>query len=279
MDEKGLGKRLQKARQSSGLTQQELCHKSGLSYSTLAKIERGAIKSPSIFTIQKIADTIGIDLDALVSGDTSRIRQNKKSKSGVSFIYFDVNGCIVHFFNRAFTELAHISGKPSDLIESYFWHYNDQICRGEYSLDKFNAGLSEMLGIEDIQWQDYYFDAVEPIKDTFELIVWASQYYKVGLLTNSMPGFLDGLIARKIVPDIKYDAIIDSSVVGHIKPELEIYKLAETAARCNPEEILSIDDSRANLMAAEKLGWHVSWFDDYNSSESASRIRGLLEQV
>jgi transcriptional regulator with XRE-family HTH domain len=46
LDEKGLGKRLQAARQKAGLTQQTLCQKAGLSYSTLAKIERGAIKSP-----------------------------------------------------------------------------------------------------------------------------------------------------------------------------------------------------------------------------------------
>jgi len=277
MDEKGLGKRLQKARQDAGLTQQELCQRSGLSYSTLAKIERGAIKSPSIFTIQKIADTIGIDLDALVSGNTSRIRQRKKSKSGVSFIYFDVNGCIVHFFNRAFTELAHLSGKPSDLIESFFWHYNDQVCRGEYSVEDFNRELAKMLGIDSVDWKEYYFNAIEPIKDAYGLILWASEHYKVGLLTNSMPGFLEELMARDIVPNIKYDSIIDSSKVGHIKPELEIFKIAEKAALCKPEEILSIDDSRANLMAAEKLGWHVSWFDDYNSEESVSRIRNLLE--
>lgn len=277
MDEKGLGARLQKARQNAGLTQQELCHKSGLSYSTLAKIERGAIKSPSIFTIQKIADTIGIDLDALVSGDTSRIRPRKKSKSGLSFIYFDVNGCLVHFFNRAFTELAHISGKPSDVIESHFWHFNDQVCRGELSLDDFNKKLSNLLEIDSIDWKEYYFNAIEPIAESYDLLTWAASHYKVGLLTNSMPGFLEELIARNIIPDLRYDAIIDSSKVGFIKPELEIYKVAEKAAMCSPEEILSIDDSRANLMAAEKLGWHVSWFDDYSSTDSASRIRNLLE--
>ncbi len=276
MDEKGLGKRLQEARQKAGLTQQDLCHKSGLSYSTLAKIERGAIKSPSIFTIQKIASTIGIDLDALISGDTSRIRQKKLSKSGVGFIYFDVNGFLVHFFNRAFTELAQISGKPSDTIESLFWHYNDQVCRGEFPLDDFNQELSNALGIKDIQWQEYYFNSVVPIRESSELIEWASQHYKVGLLTNSMPGFLDELIHRKFVPDIRYDAIIDSSKVGHLKPEMEIYQAAEKASKCKPDEILLIDDSRTNLMAAEKMGWHVSWFDDYNEQDSVDRIRELL---
>ena len=50
--EVALGKHLQAARQRASMTQQQLCQKAGLSYSTLAKIERGAIKAPSIFTIE-----------------------------------------------------------------------------------------------------------------------------------------------------------------------------------------------------------------------------------
>ena len=49
--ELALGKAIQQARQNAGLTQQELCHKAELSYSTLAKIERGAIKTPSVLRL------------------------------------------------------------------------------------------------------------------------------------------------------------------------------------------------------------------------------------
>src|SRR3954465_2411433 len=98
MDEQGLGKRLQGARQAAGLTQQELCHRANLSFSTLTKIERGAIKSPSIFTIISIAAAVGMTLDELVGQITvSPARQLHKTKSGASFIYFDVNGCLVHY--------------------------------------------------------------------------------------------------------------------------------------------------------------------------------------
>ena len=38
-----LGKRVQDFRKKAGFTQQELCHKAKLSYSTLAKIERGPL--------------------------------------------------------------------------------------------------------------------------------------------------------------------------------------------------------------------------------------------
>lgn len=67
MDEKRLGAVVQNARRAAGFTQQTLCQKSGLSYSTLAKIERGAIKSPSVFTIQQIATTLDITLDQLLA--------------------------------------------------------------------------------------------------------------------------------------------------------------------------------------------------------------------
>ena len=77
MDEKGLGKRLQGARRAAGLTQQELCHKAGLSYSTLTKIERGAIKAPSIFTIQSIAGALETTLDELLGGISSVQTANK----------------------------------------------------------------------------------------------------------------------------------------------------------------------------------------------------------
>ena len=44
-----------------------------------------------------------------------------------------------------------------------------------------------------------------------------------------------------------------------------------------PVEILLVDDSRVNLMAAEKHGWHVLWFDDYRPDESSKRVRDALE--
>src|ERR1700735_5322120 len=108
MNEKGLGKRLQQARQAAGLTQQQLCQRANLSYSTLAKIERGAIKSPSIFTIQRISEALGIGMNELlgISGPTTAGVSKIRSKSGIRFVYFDINGCLVRFFHRAFTKIA-----------------------------------------------------------------------------------------------------------------------------------------------------------------------------
>ncbi len=279
-DSQALGKALQSARQAAGLTQQDLCQQAQLSYSTLAKIERGAIKTPSVFTVARIAAVLEISMDGLLGAvvDTKRpVLSKRTSKSGVSFLFLDINGCLVRFFHGAFTKLSHETGVSSDVIESTFWHYNDAVCRGEMSMEEFNSELARRFNLPSIDWKLYYMDAIEPIDGMHELVQWASQHYRIGLLSNIMPGFIDDMIQSGKLPDIKYDTIIDSSQVGAIKPEQAIYDIAQERAQVGPEEILFVDDSRANLMAAEHKGWKVLWFDDYRPSESVRKIRESLE--
>jgi putative hydrolase of the HAD superfamily len=247
-----------------------------LSFSTLTKIERGAIKAPSIFTIQAIAGALRLSLDELV-GEATPAKTLSKTKRGVSFIYFDVNGCLVHFYQRAFAELSKLHDIPSDIVETAFWHYNDDACRGVLTLKDFNAKLAERLSVKSVDWQKYYLETVEPIEEMQKLLEWAAERYKVGLLTNIMPGLLNAMIKAQILPNLKYDAIVDSSEVGAIKPEPKVYEIAQERAGVPAEEILIIDDSRVNLMAAEKLNWHVLWFDDSRPVESTARAREVLE--
>jgi len=141
----------------------------------------------------------------------------------------------------------------------------------------FNIALAERLGVKHLDWQQFYLDAAEPVAEMHELLTWASERYKIGLLTNIMPGFLKAMRERGQIPDLPYDAVIDSSEVGTIKPETKMYDIAQERAGCAPNEILLIDDARTNLMAAEKSGWNVLWFDSYHSDESTARIREALE--
>jgi FMN phosphatase YigB (HAD superfamily)/DNA-binding XRE family transcriptional regulator len=280
MDEEKLGRRLQTARVQAGLTQQALCQKANLSYSTLTKIERGAIKSPSIFTIQSIAGALGLSLDDLLGTSSHHLpaRPSTTSKSGVRFIFFDINGCLVRFFHGAFTRLSETTGVSPDIIEMFFWHYNDQVCRGEMDIPAFNRKLTEDLhSPEPIDWTEYYLAAVEPIPVMHELVRWTAEHYHVGLLTNIMPGFVDALMAKGLLPQVQYDCIVDSSKVGAIKPEAKMFEIAAKQSRYPASEILLVDDSRVNLMAAEKQGWHVLWFDDYRPEESAMHVKRALE--
>lgn len=278
IDEKQLGQRLQAARQKAGMTQQVLCQKAGLSYSTLAKIERGAIRTPSIFTIQRIAAALNTTLDALVGSPAlSALQLRSRSKSGVSFVYFDVNGCLVHGIDRAFTRIGVDCDLPADVVETAFWHFNDQICRGDMSMAEFNAALAKRLHMASFDWPSYYLSAVEPLQGMHELVEWTSQHYGVGLLTNSMPGLIERMRDSGLIPKIMYNAVVDSSEVRCLKPERQIYERAQSAAGTPGSEVLFIDDTRTNLMAAERLGWHVMWFNDAAPDVSVNRIRKALE--
>jgi putative hydrolase of the HAD superfamily len=277
MDEKGLGAHLQEVRRQKGFTQQTLCQRAGLSYSTLAKIERGAIKAPSIFTIQRISEVLGVTLDELLGlQGATPARTLKRSKSGVTFVYFDVNGCLIRGYQRAFTALAHQSGASPDIIETLFWRYNDDVNSGTMSLTDFNQALSQRIGAE-VDWGQAYLDAVEPVKEMQELVHEVAGQYRVGLFTNSMPGLIGALRSKGLLPQTQYDVVVDSSEIGAIKPESKAYRIATERAGCPPGEILLVDDTRGNIVAAEKADWHVLMYDGTEPHESLERIRTALE--
>jgi FMN phosphatase YigB (HAD superfamily)/DNA-binding XRE family transcriptional regulator len=284
MDEKALGKRLQLARRRAGLTQQELCQKAGLSYSTLAKIERGAIKSPSVFTVASIAAATSSSIEDLLdiqrqsnANSSSPVSAKKRAKSGVTFVYFDVNGVCVRFLHKAFTEISRISGKSIDFVETLFWRYNDSVTSGQMPLDEFNEIMSRELEIEHFDWVPYYMNNVEQMPGIDALIKWAAEHYEVGLLSNIMPGFIDLLLQRQLIPNVNYKVMVDSSRVGALKPSPKIYEIAQQLAAVESAEILTIDDSRSNLVTADRLGWHVVWFDEIRPEESIERAKQSLE--
>ncbi len=65
-----LGKQIKKLRQGHSLSQEALAREADIPYTTLTKIESGVIKSPSVYTIAKIAEALGSNVDSLIKGDT-----------------------------------------------------------------------------------------------------------------------------------------------------------------------------------------------------------------
>ncbi len=285
-EEKQLGRVVAAARKAAGLTQQGLCYKSGLSYSTLAKIERGAIRAPSVFTLKHLASTLGVSLDDLlrdVSGDARSVAAvpepagKKVTKNGVRFVYFDMNGCLVRgATNRAVAMLSEESGVPVETIETLYWQHNNAVCRGDVSIDQLNTVLAERLGMM-VDWNKYYLQAVEATPGMFELVTWAAENYDIGILTNAMPGQVSPMLASGILPKVRYTSIIDSSEVHALKPENRMYEIAAEHAGVPPHELLLVDDDRVNLGGAAELGWHTMGFDAYHPEESIVAVSTALQ--
>ena len=278
-EEKVLGKRLQDARRQAGLTQQELCHQAGLSYSTLAKIERGAIASPSVFTEAAIAQAPGASVEELL-GVTAKApappSAKKTSKTGIRFVYFDIDGVLISDWHQAFGEAAAATGLAADLIENAFWRHADTACRGELSLEQFNAAMAKDLHLKSFDWLKHYLKSARPQKTAQDLLRWAAEPYEIGLLHNHMASVYEALLARGLLPKLDYKAVIDSSAVGAVKPEAKIYEVAAKKAGVQPGEILLIDDLRPNLTAADRAGWQICRYDDLQADASLARIKELL---
>jgi len=62
-----LGKKIQKLRKELGLSQDEFARKADVPYTTLTKVETGVIKKPSVFVVAKIAKSLDITVDDLLS--------------------------------------------------------------------------------------------------------------------------------------------------------------------------------------------------------------------
>jgi transcriptional regulator with XRE-family HTH domain len=61
-----LGKNLKEIRRRKGWSQQKLAEVAGLSYVTIAKIEQNRAKEPTIHSMIKIADALGVSIDEIV---------------------------------------------------------------------------------------------------------------------------------------------------------------------------------------------------------------------
>lgn len=283
MDQQTLGKRLQAARQRAGLTQQELCQEAGLAYSTLAKIERGAIASPSVFTVAMIASATSTPLEDILDGfaeineNSPALRGKKTSKTGISFVYFDVGGTLISPIQPTFTQIARDCGQSVETVEMFFWRHHDSVATGRSDLADFNKKLGDYLGMRNFDWQRYHLRCAKPIGQAQSLLKWVAQHYRVGLLTNNMPGGMNSYRRKHLLPELNYEAVIDSYEAGVLKPDPRIYQIAREKVGINPSGILLVDNEKPNLLAAEQAGWQAAWFDDTRPAASADDVRKLLE--
>jgi FMN phosphatase YigB (HAD superfamily) len=80
-----------------------------------------------------------------------------------------------------------------------------------------------------------------------------------------------------MAPAVRHlNAVVVSGDEGMIKPEPAIYRLACARSGLAPEQLLFVDDSLANIQAAEALGFHVLHFTDPAVLHPVLKAHGLL---
>jgi len=95
-------------------------------------------------------------------------------------------------------------------------------------------------------------------------------------LTNMYLGMLEKIKVKKLLPDIAWDVIIDSSIAKAQKPDEKIYLIAQKNCGHQPEEILFVDNNKINLEAPKRLGWQTFLYDSADYETSNKKLLDFL---
>ena len=108
MDEftKQLGDRIRNLRLSSGMNQEELAFKSGISAAHLGQIERGL--KPTISTIQKIAKALNVTLPILFSFDLPTINVTSPELNKINSYLSGLSECDIKDISKIIKSIIHI---------------------------------------------------------------------------------------------------------------------------------------------------------------------------
>lgn len=203
--------------------------------------------------------------------------------SKIRFIYFDLGGVIIRDFGgtNKWNELkTDIGLKPSQFhdFEDFFNKYEPQVCLGldietlvPKLKEKFNLNLPSNYSL----LMDFVnrFEVNPYIND---VLLKARKNYKIGLLTNMYPNMLAAIYKRNLIPDIKFDIVVDSSIVYLKKPDVEIFEYATQKAGVEKDEILFIDNGKENANAAKIFGWQGFLYDHFNMQKSSEELLKLI---
>ena len=71
-----ISKNIKKLRAKLGLTQDDLAKKADIKYTTLMKVESGAVNKPSVQTMAKIAKALSVSIEDLLKYKVENIKNN-----------------------------------------------------------------------------------------------------------------------------------------------------------------------------------------------------------
>lgn len=197
----------------------------------------------------------------------------------IKFIYFDLGGVVVHL-GASQSKMAKRINVSLQRIEETFDKFWERACRGQInSVDYFKLLQKELdFSHPARDFADFWSETLVPIRETHSLILELLPKYALGIISNVEPGVFEKTVEKGAIPKIKWSAVVKSSDIGFVKPEEQIFKIAQRQAGVRHEEIMLIDDRRLNLEAAAKLGWESIQFEENKPQKSIKKIREKLQQ-
>lgn len=203
--------------------------------------------------------------------------------SQIQFVYFDVGGVAIVDFsgNNKWEEMKRSFGvdeKNERDFDALWNKYEESLCI-DRDVDSLIPEFKKIHGIrmsEDYSMLADFVDRFERNEFLWSVFENVKKQYRIGLLTNMYPRMLDAIMGKGLLPDRKWDVIVDSSVVGYQKPHPAIFQIAEEQSGAQPDEILFIDNSAQHIKEASRRGWKTFLYDSKDVRGSTQELIEVL---
>lgn len=204
----------------------------------------------------------------------------------ISFAYFDLGGVVVADVNETdkwakMKRDIRIRIEDDNEFDRFYSECEKEVCVGrdvdtlipliakEFHVN-FPVGYSLLTN---------FINRFEQNKPIWSVIDRIKKDCKIGLLTNMYPRMFSAIMKKRIMPEIVWDVIIDSSIEGCQKPGLKIFELAQEKSNTEKDNILFVDNKIKNTNAAKKFGWKVFLYDSSNHENSSHNLLNYYKRL
>lgn len=203
--------------------------------------------------------------------------------SEIKFIYFDVGGVVIRDFSgtnkwQEMLDDLKISEENRERFGGLYSEFEIKICNG-LPIEEFLLTATEEFGQifpEGYSILDDFVNRFERNEGIWKIILQLESRYPLGLLTNMYPGMLDLIKEKELMPSVKWEVVVDSSLEGVSKPDDRIFKIAADRAGFSGKEILFIENTQKHVDAAKNQGWQTVLYDPKHIEESNTILSDLF---
>ncbi len=184
---------------------------------------------------------------------------------GIKGIFFDFDGVITCEKNGSPTMIAYISKTmdiPYEKVEEAYLRYNDDLLWGNITHKDMWQSFCKEIGRDigmDVLESSFYNMTLD--QNMIHMIRDYKKKYLIGMITDNKADRIDAIINNTELKGL-FDVVIISANVRSRKTEEKIFKEALDKSGLAADECVFIDNTAANLVVPEKMGFTTVLFDD-----------------
>ncbi len=212
--------------------------------------------------------------------------QGPSSMTPIEFVYFDLGNVLAKFdVQRACENVASRWNLDPAKVRASLWHSGTQDLfeHGHIDEEAFAQVARDALQLHSdhsptLDLLNLLSDMFEPIREMESVVDEVREHgTKVGILSNTCIAHWRWLLQNDYPALQKpFDRIVLSYEEGVMKPNPQIYHLAQIQAGVPPDRILFFDDRIDNIEAAVACRWQAYQFTDAETARKVLRYHRVI---